>query len=267
MSTPAFEANPARVYNYLLGGSDNFPADRELAARLEKAWPGATELARVNRAFILRAVGWTVLVKRIGQFVDVGCGLPFGMAVHEAARMAAADAPGWASPGEVACVYADNDQHVTMYTAASTLGAEGVTAVRGDLRDPGGLLGGLAFTGAAPVVDLRRPVCVVLGAVLSALPAHEARKAVEGIAERLAPGSAVIVSCASFKDEAVAGRVSGLLGGWHNHPAGVISGIFAAAGLRVVHQRVMDVACWPVCPAVEGEVPDGAVFGGIAVRD
>jgi len=79
-------ANVARVYDCLLGGKDNFAADREAAAKLLDAVPGAAVAARENRAFLGRAVRFLAEDAGIGQFLDLGAGLPSARAVHEIVR-------------------------------------------------------------------------------------------------------------------------------------------------------------------------------------
>jgi hypothetical protein len=83
-----FDANTpsiARVYDYLLGGKDNFAADREVAERLLAAAPLTAEVTRENRQFLARAVTWAA-GEGISQFIDVGCGMPTAPATHQVAR-------------------------------------------------------------------------------------------------------------------------------------------------------------------------------------
>jgi S-adenosyl methyltransferase len=87
--------NPARIYDYLLGGKDYFPPDREAAEKLIAAYPEARTLARANRRFLTRAV-WYLAEYGIGQYIDLGTGLPTSPNVHEVARQVrpAGRAPG-----------------------------------------------------------------------------------------------------------------------------------------------------------------------------
>ena len=77
--------NMARVYDYWLGGKDHFPADRAEAERLLGIYPPLRDLVRENRAFVIQAVNWAAR-QGIGQFIDLGAGLPASPAVHQAAR-------------------------------------------------------------------------------------------------------------------------------------------------------------------------------------
>lgn len=258
---PAVDAskpNAARVYDYLLGGKDNFGPDRDLAARLEAAsgdGPGVRELAGVNRAFVLRAAQWAASMLAIDQFLDLGCGLPQRPAVHDAAR---------AGRPEARVVYADSDPVVVSHVSALQSGPC-LAVVLADASDPESVLGEAVATG---FIDLTLPACVVLGATLSTMPADAARGAVAGYAAALAPGSAVVISCLSYGDEAAGERMASLYseaGPWHNHGYGDVASFFAAGGLRIVHSRVMDLGCWPACPMEPQGHAGAAVLGGIGV--
>jgi hypothetical protein len=246
----------ARVYDYFLGGKDNFAADRELAERIQAVLPGGwREAAAVNRRFILKAVQWCASMLDVGQFLDLGCGLPLKPSVHDCAR---------AGHPEAAVVYVDNDPMVLSHVSALQSGP-GLAAVRADVADPArvlelvtGLPGGL--------VDLSRPVAIVLGGTLSTMEAETAQAAMAGYAAGMAPGSAAIISCLSYSDEAAgaeAERMYSVAGPWHNHPAGDVASFFG--GLRIIHDRVMDVRCWPACPLVTQDQPEALVLGGIGV--
>jgi hypothetical protein len=123
--------NVARIYDFLLDGKDNYPADREAAARLLAAVPDAKIAARDNREFLGRAVRFLAGEAGIRQFLDIGTGLPARGSVHQIA-----DAAGPASR----VVYADNDPMVTIYSNALLADAPTVAAVTADLRDPPTLL-------------------------------------------------------------------------------------------------------------------------------
>ena len=121
--------NAARVYDYLLGGKDNYASDRDLGDRLFALHPGARQLAEVNRRFVLAAVEWTA-AGGCRQFLDLGCGLPRVPAVHDAARNADLQAR---------VVYADRDEVVMCHVAALQAG-EGLAGVRADVTDPAAVL-------------------------------------------------------------------------------------------------------------------------------
>jgi hypothetical protein len=145
----------ARVYDALLGGKDNFGPDREAAARLLEVLPRAGDAARSNRGFMVRAVKF-LAEQGIGQFLDIGTGLPTSPNMHEVAQ-------GVNPTARV--VYVDNDPMVLVHARALlTSSPEGATAyVDADLRDPDRILAGLG------ILDLEQPVALVMIAVLHSL--------------------------------------------------------------------------------------------------
>ena len=80
----------------------------------------------------------------------------------------------------------------------------------------------------------------------------------------------MVISCASFADPGTGERMASLYsaaGTWHNHSSDDVESFFLAAGLRVVHGRVMDLSCWPACPAIPEDHPGAQVLGGIGVKE
>ena len=148
--------HPARRYDYLLGGKDNFEADRANAEMLTKIFPAARVTAVENRRFLRRAV--TMLAREAGvrQFLDIGAGLPTSPNVHEIAQGIAPDAR---------VVYVDNDPMVLAHARALlTSSPEGATAyVDADLRDPDKILNGKDLWGT---LDRSRPVALLLVAIM-----------------------------------------------------------------------------------------------------
>ena len=151
-------AHIARIYNYLLGGKDNFAADREAADAAVRAYPQAVTTARANRAFLARTVRYLADGEGIRQFLDVGTGLPSANNTHEVAQDAAPDAR---------IVYVDNDPIVLSHARALlTSKPEGRTAyIEADLRDTAAIL-----ADAAGTLDFTQPVAVMLLAVLHCIP-------------------------------------------------------------------------------------------------
>jgi hypothetical protein len=146
-------AHIARVYNYWLGGTTNYPADREAAQQAMAAYPDLALSARANRAFLARTVRW-LTGRGIRQFLDIGTGIPTKNNTHEVAQSIA--------PGS-RVVYVDHDPIVLAH-ARSLLSSspEGATDyLDADLRRPGEIL-----TAAARTLDLGQPVAIVLMAVL-----------------------------------------------------------------------------------------------------
>jgi S-adenosyl methyltransferase len=160
MGAPAFDtsvAHVARVYNYWLGGKDNFAADRAAAEQAMAAFPAIAQSARSNRAFLRRAVEFLAGEAGIRQFLDIGTGIPSADNTHEVAqRMAPASR----------IVYVDNDPVVLTHARALlTSAGEGVTDyIQADLRDTGVIL-----EEAAATLDLSQPVAIMLMAILQHL--------------------------------------------------------------------------------------------------
>jgi hypothetical protein len=149
--------NPARIYDYLLDGKDNYPADREVAEQVVAIAPMARQAVRDNRAFLRRAVRFLAGEAGVRQFIDLGSGLPTQGNVHEIAQAVAPDAR---------VVYVDNDAMVVTHSRA-LLAGDGSLAVQADLRDPDAVL---AHPEARELIDLDRPVALLLLAILHFIP-------------------------------------------------------------------------------------------------
>jgi hypothetical protein len=173
--------NAARIYDYLLGGKDNFAADREAAAQLLRALPDATQAARANRAFLAAAVRY-VAGCGIGQYVDIGAGLPTSPNVHECARAAV--------PG-ARVAYVDNDPVVGSHARALLATDDLVRVISADARDYEAIFSAPELDG---FIDLAEPVCVLFVSMLHFIPADEADAAVAAARKRMAPGSYLVIS-------------------------------------------------------------------------
>jgi hypothetical protein len=175
--------NVARIYDALLGGKDNYAADREAARALAAAVPGVAEAARENRAFLGRAVRFLASRHHVTQFLDIGTGLPTGEHVHQVARQVAPDAR---------VAYVDNDPVVIAHARALLAGQPGIAAVTGDLRCPRDLL---ASPAVRDILDFSRPVAVLMVAVLHFVTDDEDPwAAARCIVDHLAPGSFLVIS-------------------------------------------------------------------------
>jgi hypothetical protein len=173
--------NVARIYDYLLGGKEHFAADRAAAEQLLTALPNAAALARANRVFLAAAVR-RVAGEGIAQYLDVGAGLPTSPSVHASVREVIPDAR---------VVYVDNDPVAVTHAKALLATRDGVSAVRGDAREPRAILDDPAVTA---LIDLSRPVCVLLVSVLHFFTAQEADGIVAVFRERMVPGSYLVIS-------------------------------------------------------------------------
>ena len=176
-------AHPARVYDYWLGGKNNFAADREAAEQVMAANPNVLPGVRANRAFLGRAVRYLAGEAGIRQFLDLGTGLPTAENTHQAAQATAPDAR---------IVYADNDPMVLTYARALlTSTPEGATAyLQADIRDTEKVL-----AGAAETLDFSKPVAVMALMILQYVPDEDDPwDIVRRLLDPLAPGSYLTVS-------------------------------------------------------------------------
>ncbi len=151
-------AHIARVYDYWLGGKDNYAADREGAEQVIAAFPGIGVSVRAQRAFLGRAVHYLAAEAGIRQFLDIGTGLPSANNTHEVAQQAAP---------ECRVVYVDNDPIVLAHARALLAsGQQGASAyIDADLRDTGRI-----FQEAAGTLDFGKPVAVMLMGILHCIP-------------------------------------------------------------------------------------------------
>ncbi|GAA3248138.1 SAM-dependent methyltransferase [Dactylosporangium siamense] len=194
METPAWAPartgsetpSAARVYNYMLGGSHNFAVDRAVAEQAIAAMPAVRVAGQLNRAFLRRAVQFLIR-SGIRQFIDLGAGIAAVGAVHEIA---------WQLDPECTVAYVDNDPVVAAYNEQILSGDARAAAVHADLRDHDAVL---ADPGLAAVIDLTRPVGLLMVAVLHNLPdGDDPYGVVDGYRARLAPGSFIAVSHATM---------------------------------------------------------------------
>jgi hypothetical protein len=176
-------ANPARMWNYWLGGKDNFAADREAAEKAMAALPSMPGIARLTRLFLIDAVRRLAADYGIRQFLDIGTGLPTADNTHDVVQRVAP---------ESRIVYVDNDPVVLTHAQALlTSSREGKTDyLYADLRDTGRIL-----AGAAQTLDFSRPVAVLLVAVLHFIPdADDPYGVVARLMEAMPSGSYLVLS-------------------------------------------------------------------------
>src|ERR1700761_7232841 len=149
-------AHTARVYNYWLGGRDNFAADRVLGDAMLAAMPQTRVTARATRASLGRAVRYLAAEAGVRQFLDIGCGIPAAGNTHEVAQAAAPDSR---------VVYVDHDPIVLAHAQALMSGGPaGPTAfIQADLREPEAIL---ADPLLRATLDLSEPVALMLVAVV-----------------------------------------------------------------------------------------------------
>jgi S-adenosyl methyltransferase len=241
--------NMARIYNYWLGGKDHFAADRAEAQRLVALYPPLPALARENRAFLIKAARRAAR-QGIGQFIDLGAGLPASPSVHQAARAVLPAAR---------VAYVDIDPVVLTHAVALLATGDGVAAVDADLRDPAAVLG---HQDLRAVINPGRPVCVILGAILHFLDPQAACAVTAGYTSLMAPRSCLVLSCARFDDEQLAKQLAQeyTAATWHNHSRADIAEFFD--GLELIGPGVTEARTWPKRPP-EPDDRTGHVLAGV----
>lgn len=186
---PAFDTrvpNPARIWNYWVGGKDNFAADRAAADRVLEAMPVMPLIARLVRRFLIEVVYQLTDGYGIRQFLDIGTGLPTADNTHDVAQRAAP---------ESRIVYVDHDPVVLSHAQALlTSSLEGETDyIQADLHDTGTIV-----AGAARTLDFRRPVAVLLIAVLHFIPdADDPYGIVKRLMDAVPSGSYLVIAHAA----------------------------------------------------------------------
>jgi S-adenosyl methyltransferase len=249
-------AHNARVWNYWLGGTDNYLVDRAVGDRVTGMYPGIGQVARADRAFLGRVVTWLAGSEGVLQFLDIGTGLPTADNTHQVAQRVAPAAR---------IVYVDNDP--TVLTHARTLlrsSPEGATHyVDADAREPEAILEALS-----PTLDLARPVAVMMLGILNFVQDTDlARSIVRRLVDAVPSGSHLVLTHPTLE-----------LGGSANAEAmrfwneNATPPIFArgrdevasfAAGLDVLEPGIVSCARWRVPPGADPG-PEVAQYGMVA---
>jgi hypothetical protein len=191
------QPHTARMYDYYLGGKDNFPADREAAEQVISVAPQTPTAARQNRAFLIRAIRYLVCEVGIRQFLDIGTGIPTSPNLHEVAQQAAPSSR---------IVYADNDPIVLAHARALLASnPEGRTAyLNADLRDVETIL---ASAELRDTLDLTQPVALSLLAILHFFPdTDNPYGIVRQLLDILPSGSYLVLTHTTMDPDPVAGE-------------------------------------------------------------
>jgi O-methyltransferase involved in polyketide biosynthesis len=178
--------SPARVWNYWIGGKDNFAADRAVAERVLDVLPEVAVVARMTRGYLTRTVESLAGEQGIRQFLDIGSGLPTADNTHQVAQRVAPESQ---------IVYVDNDPAVIRHAEAllDSMPAGRCDYVEADLRDPEAIL-----AAAARILDFTKPVAILLFQVLHFIPdSADPYGIVARLMAAVAPGSYLVIVHAS----------------------------------------------------------------------
>jgi S-adenosyl methyltransferase len=239
----------ARVYDYLLGGTDNSGVDRDEAERMIQRAPSMPALVRENRLFLSRAVGWLAR-QGVRQFIDIGSGLPTARNTHQIAQDA-----------DPACrvVYADNDPAVVARAQALLAGSgTGVAALEADLCDPAAVLAAATGTG---LFRPGEPVAVILALILHFFDLGTVHHVTAELTESIAPGSYLVMSVSAGDEESSGALIREYQAGTlYSYSPKQIAGFFG--GLELVGPGLVDAREWDLARASKA-APAGRDGGGI----
>jgi hypothetical protein len=229
-------AHPARVWDYWLGGKDNYPADQAVGDHLNETMPEVVIWARADREFLGRAVRYMVGEAGVRQFLDIGTGIPTADNTHEVAQ---ALAP------ESRIVYVDNDPIVLAHARALLNSSpEGATDyIDADLREPDAIL-----EAAARTLDFSRPVCITLLGIMEFVTTDEAYTIVKRLVDAVPSGSHLCIACPT--DEVNGEAVRQVIQNWND--SGATPAVLRSAaeltrffdGLELVDPGLVSVTQW-----------------------
>ena len=246
-------ATAARIYDYFLGGTHNFPADREAAKALIAATPMIPVIARTNRAFLRRAVRF-MAASGVRHFLDIGSGIPTVGNVHEVAS-------------DAKVVYVDIDPVAVAESLDILDGNVHATALRADLREP---LSILDHPDVRRLIDFEGPVGVLLAAVLHFVDDEHAYPAVQRFVAAMAPGSYLAVSHGTLGEQSnEMGDLASSQSVWRGRTATPISPRSSAEiqrffdGLELVEPGLVWMTQWRPGPDDPTEFADNPAHCGI----
>jgi O-methyltransferase involved in polyketide biosynthesis len=247
----------ARMYDYYLGGKDNFAVDREAVLAVEAAMPEVRQLALENRAFLRRAVRFMVSAG-IRQFVDIGAGLPTAGNTHEVAQKVAPDAH---------VVYVDNDPIVLAHGRALLATNGNTTVVTADLRRPAEVVDNAEVRA---LIDFDRPIGLLLIAMTHFLTMEEREPVMSTLRAAMAPGSFLAATHVTV-DKHSAAAVAGVEAVYRRTPTPIffrrheeIALFFD--GLEFVQPGLVTVDAWRPDPAEQTPVATGWLYGAVGRR-
>jgi S-adenosyl methyltransferase len=247
----------ARIWNYWLGGKDNYAVDREAGDQFSRVFPAIVTIARESRQFLARAIRYLAAEAGVRQFLDIGTGLPTEDNTHEIAQRVAPEAR---------IVYVDNDPLVLAHARALlTSSPEGATAyIDADLREPEKIM-----VEAAETLDFGQPIALILNGILGHVPdIAEARSIVRRLVDDLPSGSYLSITdgtsviIAEAAETAQQGyNESGAIPYVLRSPAEIASFF---EGMEIVEPGVVSCTLWRPDPTPHGRPEEVDVFGGVA---
>jgi S-adenosyl methyltransferase len=224
----------ARIWNYWLGGHDNYAADQEAGDRYRDIFPAITTVARTSRAFLTRAVRYLAAEAGVRQFLDIGTGLPAADNTHEVAQRVAPESK---------IVYVDNDPLVLAHARALLTSKQhgAVEYLDADLRNPAAIL-----TAATVLLDFTRPVALLLMGILGHFTDEEVLPVVGRLLAGLPSGSYLALydgadTNPAFSEAQRGYNLSGAAPYYLRSP-GQFERFFE--GLELVEPGVVPVQCW-----------------------
>ncbi|MEV4636526.1 SAM-dependent methyltransferase [Actinoplanes sp. NPDC049548] len=245
------QPHSARIWNYLLGGKDNFAADRNAADAVIAQLPEIRDFARAGRGFLTRAIRFLATEAGIRQFLDLGTGLPTADNTHELAQRIAPDSR---------IVYVDNDPLVLVHARAlltsDPLGA--TNYIDADVREPKKIL-----QAAAATLDFSRPVAVMMIGILGHIPdSDDPAQVVRTIVDALPPGSYLAINDSITTPENASAVETAKNEGatYHLRTVDQITAFFD--GLDLVEPGVVSTPLWRPEPGTEPS--EIAVYCGVA---
>ncbi len=249
-------SHSARIWDYWLGGKDNYQVDREVGDRIEELLPDIARQAREDRLFLGRVVRYLAGEAGVRQFLDIGTGLPTADNTHQVAQRMAPEAK---------VVYVDNDPLVLAHARALlTSSPEGVTDyIHADLGDPGAVL-----AGAAQTLDFSQPVAItMLGVLWHVLEDDQAYAIVSRLTGALAPGSYLAVNHPTL--EVTGEKMATAIEYWNQYgtPPGryrtpaEITRLFD--GLELAEPGLVSITRWRPEPGSSGEPEEIDQFGAV----
>ena len=252
-------AHSARVWNYLLGGKDNFAADREVGDMILQMFPGIAHIARLQRRFLGRAVRYLASEAGIRQFLDIGTGLPTADNTHQIAQQLAP---------ESRIVYVDNDPLVLVHARALLTSAPGgmTSYIEADVRDTEEILGEAAGT-----LDFSQPIALMMLGIMGQLPDSAGpRSIVATLLDALPPGSYLALSdgtdTSPALNHAIAAYNQNSVSSYHLRSPEEIARFFD--GLTLVPPGVVTTSRWrPDLADASTEAREVDAICGVARKD